>query len=102
MPCTATGRFRVEMIPAVTVESRPYGDPTATTPCPTLMSLAQTNFSVSRSYTFLPLITATSAEWSAPPTAVLLVVPSLKQASRFPLLPPAWREGWVGCTFHDP
>ena len=75
---TETGRFSALTMPVVTVAFRPYGEPTATTVCPTLRSLDLPSEAGVRSETSSAWITATSVSGSVPMTLARLVVPSLK------------------------
>ncbi len=87
MPGTATGRLRVLMMPAVTVASRPYGEPTATTAWPTSMSSDLPSVAVGRSETSLALISAMSIDLSKPTISASAVLPSLKKTSIVPSMP---------------
>ena len=65
-------------MPVVTVDSRPNGEPIATTVWPTLTSLELPSVAVGRSLTPSALMTATSVATSRPTIVALAFVPSLK------------------------
>src|SRR6478735_5521857 len=76
---TSTGRFRALTMPLVTVESRPNGEPIATTPSPTLRSADLPMVAGVRAETPSALMTAVSVSGSVPTTLALADEPSLKK-----------------------
>ena len=78
---TSTGRLSALTMPLVTVDSRPNGEPIATTPSPTLRSLDLPMVAGVRPETPSALMTAVSVSGSVPTTFALADVPSLKRRS---------------------
>ena len=76
---TSTGRLRALTMPLVTVESRPNGEPIATTPSPTFRSVDLPMVAGVRPETSSALMTAVSVSGSVPTTLALADVPSLKK-----------------------
>ena len=76
---TSTGRLSALTMPLVTVDSRPNGEPIATTPSPTLRSPDLPMVAGVRPETPSALITAVSVSGSVPTMLALADVPSLKE-----------------------
>jgi hypothetical protein len=72
-----TGRFRALTIPLVTVDSRPRGEPTATTPWPTWRSPEVPMVAAVSPETPLAWMTAVSVSGSVPSTSASAWLPSL-------------------------
>ena len=91
LPCpsepTSTGRFRALTMPLVTVDSRPNGDPIATTPWPTARSEDLPIVAGVRPETPSALITAVSVSGSVPRILAFADDPSLNDTEMLPELP---------------
>ena len=74
---TFTGRSSALTMPSVTVDSRPNGEPIATTAWPTLSSSDEPMVAGVRPETSLAWMTAVSVSESVPRTVASAVVPSL-------------------------
>ena len=81
-------------MPLVTVDSRPNGEPIATTPWPTARSEDLPIVAGVRPLTFSAWITAVSVSGSVPRTLALAEVPSLKETEMLPE-PPAIATTWL-------
>ena len=77
-----TGRCRALMMPAVTVPSRPYGDPTAATAWPTSAWSESPISMTGRSLASVTLSRARSVLGSRPTSSASALVPSLKETVR--------------------
>ncbi len=91
LPCasvpTLTGRFKALTMPLVTVDSRPYGDPIATTSWPTSSWSDRPIVAGVSPLTSSAWITAVSVSGSVPSTVAEVCDPSSNDTSRVPESP---------------